>query len=102
MLSEFGAVDPDITFEFEPLWSLDEQQAAEKRAAEANVDVAYVDAGILSREEVRQRLASDPDAPYHGIDPDDMPELPSELDPPPDDGGEPGKEAESGKPGAEA
>lgn len=67
-LSEFGEVDPDIGFIFEPLWSLDEKDRAEVRRIEAETDKALVDGQIISRGESRKRLASDPDAPYAGLD----------------------------------
>lgn len=96
-MSEFGAVDPDIGFVFEPLWSLDDKAKAEKRKAEADTDAIYIDAGVLDPLEVRQRLASDDESPYAGLDVDDVPlPPPGEEDPP-----EPEKDEEEPE-GAEA
>lgn len=67
-LSEFGEIDPDITFEFVPLYQLSEAEIATVRKADADTDAVYVQNGILAPEEVRQKLASDPDSPYHGLD----------------------------------
>lgn len=74
MMNIWGEVDPTITFEFEPLWSLDDKALADKRKTEADTDCAYLDHGVLSPEEIRARLAADPDSEYSGIDPDDAPE----------------------------
>lgn len=74
-LSLFGKVDEDITFEFEPLWALSEKEIAEVKKAEADADTAYVDMGAIAPVDVRNRLANDPTSPYHGLDPDDLPDL---------------------------
>lgn len=75
-LSEFGEIDPGIDFDFLPLYQMDEAQQATIRKTEADTDAVYIQAGVLDPSEVRQRLASDPDSPYDGLDPDDMPEMP--------------------------
>lgn len=74
-LSLFGEVDDAIVFQFEPLFSLTEKELAEARKAQAETDQIYVDLGAISSAEIRQRLASDPDSSYDGLDPDDMPDL---------------------------
>ncbi|NTJ67538.1 DUF1073 domain-containing protein [Agrobacterium rhizogenes] len=74
-LSLFGEVDDSIVFQFEPLFSLTEKELAEARKAQAETDQIYIDAGVVSSAEVRQRLASDPDSSYDGLDPDEMPDL---------------------------
>lgn len=73
-LSLFGKVDEDITFVFKDLWSLDDKQEAEKQKIEMDTDTGWINAGVLHPEEVRKRLASDPEAPYHDIDVSDVPE----------------------------
>ena len=75
-LSEFGEIDPGIDFDFLPLYQMDEAQQATIRKTEADTDAVYIQAGVLDASEVRQRLASDPDSRYDGLDPDDMPEMP--------------------------
>jgi phage-related protein (TIGR01555 family) len=75
-LSRYGEIDPDIGFEFVPLWQLDEQASAARRKTDADTDAVYVDAGILSPEDVRAKVSADKDSPYHGINPNDVPEPP--------------------------
>lgn len=83
-LSLWGAVDPDITFEFVPLWALSEKEEAELRKIEAETDDILVNGcSALRPEEVRQRVAADPDTPYTGLDVDDVPE---QIEPDPDRG----------------
>lgn len=67
-LNEFGEIDPAIGFTFNNLWETDEMDDATNRKAEAETDAIYTDAGILSAEEVRERLAQDEDSPYAGLD----------------------------------
>ena len=72
-LSEFGEVDPDITFIFEPLWSMDEKQKADVNLVEAQTDQTLIAAGSITPTESRRRVAADPDAPYDGLDLDAVP-----------------------------
>jgi phage-related protein (TIGR01555 family) len=74
-LNIWGKVDPDITYEFEPLWSLDEKSAAEVRKVNAETAQISIDSGVLSPEEERTRIANDPDTLYPGLDPGDVPDL---------------------------
>lgn len=74
-LSEFGEIDPDITFEFVPLYEMSAKELADIRKSDADMDAVYVNAGILAPEEVRERLASDPESPYHAL------ELSDDFDP---------------------
>lgn len=71
----WGKVDPDLTYAYEPLWSLDEKGEAEVRKIEAETDTILVDGGILRPEESRKRISADADSPYAGLDPDDLPDL---------------------------
>lgn len=92
--SLFGALVPGMTFEFNPLWELDEKEKAEIRKLDAEVDVAYVSGGIVSNEEVRKRLSNDQTSIYHGVDlTDPAPELPGTED---DDEADTTKETKSG------
>ena len=75
-LSEFGQIDPGIDFEFCPLYQMDEAQQATIRKTEADTDAVYIQSGVLDPAEVRQRIADDASSPYHGLDPDAMPEQP--------------------------
>ncbi len=67
-LSEFGDIDPDITFEFVPLYEMTEEQRATKRKTDAETDKIYNEIGAISDEEVREKLSSDPDSPYNGLE----------------------------------
>jgi phage-related protein (TIGR01555 family) len=74
-LSLFGKVDPGIRFDFVPLWSLTEKEEAEVREVDARTDSALIDAGVISQQESRARVARDPKSPYDSLDPDDVPDL---------------------------
>lgn len=74
----FGETDDSITFEFVPLAQMDESQLATIRKSDSDRDVAYIQAGVISAEEVRGRLASDTDSGYNGIDVEDVPEIPDD------------------------
>lgn len=77
-LSLWGEIDDDLTFAFEELWSLDEASLANKRKTEVETDTALLDAAVISPEEIRQRIASDPTSPYASLDVDDLPDLKQE------------------------
>ena len=81
-LSLFGKIIDGIDFEFLPLWEMDDKDKAEMRKVDAEADVAYVGAGIISQEEVRERLSNDETSLYHGVD---LTDPPPELDEPTDD-----------------
>ncbi|MBA7802523.1 DUF1073 domain-containing protein [Citrobacter freundii] len=67
-LSEFGDIDPEIYFEFEPLYEMSAKEKAEIRKIDADTDAVYVAAGALSNNEVREKIAEDPESPYHSLD----------------------------------
>jgi hypothetical protein len=67
-LDEFGVIDPGITHAWEPLRELSEQEIGDAEKQQADTDAVYVNAGVLSPDEIRQRLASEPDSPYQGLD----------------------------------
>ncbi|WP_338561874.1 DUF1073 domain-containing protein [Erwinia sp. E_sp_B04_7] len=81
-LSEFGDIDPDITFEFEPLYEMSAKEKADIRKVDADTDAVYISNGALSANEVREKIADDPDSPYHSLDLSDDLELEEEA---PDD-----------------
>lgn len=72
----FGKVDDNITFDFAPLAQMSETDLSAIRKSDSDRDVAYINAGVVSAEEVRGRLASEPDSGYNGIDVEDVPEAP--------------------------
>lgn len=67
-LSEFGEIDPDIFFEFEPLFEMSAKEKADIRKVDADTDAVYITAGALSANEVREKIADDPESPYHSLD----------------------------------
>lgn len=66
-LSRFGDIDPEIGFEFEPLWQMDDEALSRIRKSDADAAAVYIEAGVLSAEEERTRLGSDPNSGYAGI-----------------------------------
>ncbi|MEX3628101.1 MAG: DUF1073 domain-containing protein [Burkholderia sp.] len=75
-LSETGTIDDDLTHRFVPLHEQSEAEKAQNRKSNADTFAIYYDRGVLSPEEERTRLASDPDSGYDSIDVDQMPEKP--------------------------
>ena len=77
-LSLYGEIDPEITFEWSPLQEETAIEKANRRKAEADTDQVLIDSGVVWQEEARKRHSDDPDDPYHGIDPEHVPDLQSE------------------------
>jgi len=67
-LSEFGEIDPDITFSFVPLWQMSEKELAEVRKYDADTDAVLVELGAVSPVEVRRRIAAEETNGYHSLD----------------------------------
>lgn len=80
-LSEFGEIDPEIGFMFEPLWQLDDVARATVRKTDADTAAVYITSGVIDPSEERERLAQDDEGLYPSLD------LNKEIDPP-DDGSE--------------
>lgn len=78
-LSLWGEVDQNITFAFEPLWTLDAKAVSDMRKTEAETDGLLIDKGVIDSSEARRRVALQEDSPYEGLD------LNKEIAPP-DDG----------------
>lgn len=85
-LSKLGAIDPDIVFDFVPLWTQDESEMAANRKADAEAASIYFEMGAISPQEVRTKLATDEDSGYNGLD------MAVEVEPPEDDAPQPGVE----------
>lgn len=66
-LNLFGDIDPDIDFVFEPLYQLSEGELATARKTEAETDSVLIQAGVISQDEARTRIASDPDGAYNSL-----------------------------------
>lgn len=63
----FGKIDESIGFEFKPLSSPTIKELSEIRKANAETDATYVDKGVISPEEVRERVSSDPESGYNNL-----------------------------------
>jgi phage-related protein (TIGR01555 family) len=63
-LDLFGEIDPDIVFEFESLYGMTDVEKATVRKSDADRDAVLVSIGAVSPDEVRQRIASDPESGY--------------------------------------
>jgi hypothetical protein len=108
-LSLWGKRDPDITHEFVPLREMTEKEKKEMQKLDAETDQIRVDTGVVSQEEVRRKVANDPESGFDGLDPEDVPDLLEEeeegLEP---EGGRPqpqaevGEKEEGGKPNGQA
>jgi len=70
MLSLWGEIDEDITFDFEPLFQLNGKDLARVREQDANSATAYVTMGAIEPQEVRENLASNPESGFNNIDAD--------------------------------
>ncbi len=66
-LNEFGEIDPDIDFEFEALWELDDAGKAAVQKTQADTAEVLINAGVITNDEERKRQAGDPHSPYHGL-----------------------------------
>jgi hypothetical protein len=80
-ISMYGEIDPDLSFEFVPLFQMTEKELSEIRTADATATTAYINAGAIDGEEVREKLARDPQSGFQGLD------LSKEIIPP-DQGGD--------------
>jgi phage-related protein (TIGR01555 family) len=70
MCSEFGEIYDDITFDFVDLVDMTEKERSEMRKADGATDVGYITAGVVTPEEVRDKLAGDPSSGYNNLDVD--------------------------------
>ncbi|SCZ55779.1 MULTISPECIES: DUF1073 domain-containing protein [Photorhabdus] len=71
-LSEFGEIDPDISFTFEPLYQMTDEQKANIRKTDADTDSVLIAANVISTDEARERLANDENSPYHSLEINDI------------------------------
>lgn len=78
-LNEFGEIDEAIGFEFVPLSSPTVKELSEIRKANSETDSAYVDRGVVSPDEVRERIAADPMSGFNNLS-GKAPQPPQQLD----------------------
>lgn len=94
MLSLWGDVDSEITHRWNPLRQLTDAEKAEQKKKEADWFDVLVNMGSFSPAEVRSIVINDPESPFAGLDPDDVPE-------PPQQPGMPGQEGQDPEAGPE-
>lgn len=63
----FGEIYDDITFEYYPLEQMNEQQEVNISKTKVEIGTALLQAGVIRKEEERQRLAADPLSGYDGL-----------------------------------
>jgi phage-related protein (TIGR01555 family) len=67
-INRFGEIDPDITFEFVPLYQLSAKELAEMREIDARTDAIYVEMGAMDPDDIRDTLGSDDEGRYSAVD----------------------------------
>ncbi len=67
-LDMYGKIDPDISFKFKPIKQITGEVLANIKSKEAEQDVAYIDAGVVTPEEVREKVARDEDSGFVNLD----------------------------------
>ena len=83
-LSEFGEIDPGITHEYVSLWTLDEAGNVAVQKIKADIAAVLIQEGVISSEEDRERVATDPESQYAGLDLSSPPPAPPEDNEHPD------------------
>ena len=66
-LNRYGEIDPEIEIEYVPLWQLDEAGEAAVQKMKADTAAVEIESGVISPEEERERIATDPESPWHGL-----------------------------------
>ena len=66
-LSLFGEIDPALRWDWSPLFELNDLELADVRQKNADTELRYMEAGVLSGEMVQKRLQLDPNSGYSGI-----------------------------------
>jgi phage-related protein (TIGR01555 family) len=63
----FGDVDDSISFEWQSLYEPTPKEESELRKADADRDTAYINASVVSADEIRERLQRDPKSGYNNL-----------------------------------
>ena len=79
MVSEFGEIDKNIDFMFNPLWQMDEKEHAEIRLLNAQADSVFINDGVFSNDEIRKIEISEQESRYNLIAKNDNDNDVSEL-----------------------
>jgi len=67
-MAEYGVIDDSISWKWNPIDQLTAKEQAEVNKIKIESDAAAIAAGILDGPEARERLASEPDSGYMGLD----------------------------------
>lgn len=68
MLSLWGEIDEDIHYEFVQLWQMDDKDRALVNLTKAQTTALYLENGVTSPDEERERLANDEETGYGRVD----------------------------------
>lgn len=98
-LDLYGSIDEDIHYEWVALDEPTKKELSEIRKSDADMGTGYINAGVISPEEERERLQDDPLSGYDNLSgPAPEPQVdPAEGEPGPDDLAAQGNEHESGE-----
>lgn len=66
-LSLYGEIDDSISWEWATLHQLTRVEQADVDAKNADTDVKYIEAGVLTQDKIAARLAADPRSMYAGV-----------------------------------
>ena len=70
-LSEFGEIDPNITFKFKSIWEMSETQIINNNRVKAETNNIYLANNVISTKEVRKNIVEDADSGYNNINIDE-------------------------------
>jgi hypothetical protein len=107
MRSALGRADPNIHYEWKPLWQMDDDEKAKIALAKAQSTQIYATIGIINEDALREGVVNQliEDGFYPGLD-DAIEEYGSEPEEPEDTGGyvpgQPGEQPPGGQPGGGA
>ena len=67
-LELFGQIDPELSFDFVPLWQPDEEKLAAIQKTKADTREVDINTGAIDADEARQAIAGDAESQYQGLD----------------------------------
>lgn len=74
-LAEWGEIDEALGFEFVPLYEPTPKEVEELRKSRAETDKTYIDAGVLSQQDIRGVVVNEQGTRYASLEDDLPPEL---------------------------
>jgi len=66
-LDLYGEIDDDIDYTFVPLIEATQKEIADIRKSDGDLAAALIDRGVVSPDEVREKLANDPESGYSNL-----------------------------------